>query len=427
MNKRRLWILACLVLFSLVASPALAQTGPPDTCVWSGTSAVDVVVGSLSGSWTICKKDVDLILAEEMSCYDTNGDLIPSGGGDQTNLEIFLDSGANVVYTSCSVSETYDWCAGAGTTYYAIDDETNDKHVIVHLGSGNDDFNADSPYYHVTDPPTAADPIRCENTSVTIYGDAGSDTIRGSNHVVAGDSLTGGDATDVQIDIIYGYDGNDYIYAGAGGDTIYGGEGYDHIYGEDGNDSLHGGPHSGSVYYDYVYGGSGADYLYGDDGDDQLSGDAGNDYLYGYGGDDRLYGGDHNDHLYGSVDSDFADGGSGDDVIDGGPDSDLVVGGSGNDTTYGGECPEDEMDITCDASGDDTHWALSSGTKPTAQGYGAVCDDTGTDAFLCHGTSYYQDVGFYLVSAPPDTVHSCASGWVALTSTWCDTECGKYW
>lgn len=146
-----------------------------------------------------------------------------------------------------------------------------------------------------------------------IYGDAGSDTLRGG----AGN------------DVIYGGAGIDVIYGGGGNDTIFGEFGGDYLFGEDGDDELR-----GMAGRDYLDGGIGDDRLVGGDGSDTLSGDAGDDYLEGRGKADTLNGGFGNDSLFGGAGADLMRGHAGDDWLDPGVHllfADTLQGGAGYD------------------------------------------------------------------------------------------------
>ena len=81
-------------------------------------------------------------------------------------------------------------------------------------------------------------------------------------------------------------------------------------FGYGGNDSL-----TGTAGWDLIKGGDGNDVLSGKAGQDRLHGDDGNDRLRGMGGTDLLYGGDGNDRLNGGLDNDTMTGGAGSDTF----------------------------------------------------------------------------------------------------------------
>ncbi|MFT3788217.1 MAG: C2 family cysteine protease [Tepidisphaeraceae bacterium] len=149
-------------------------------------------------------------------------------------------------------------------------------------------------------------------TGVTLFGQAGNDTLTGSANT--NDSMDGGD-------------GNDSLVGNGGNDTLVGLAGNDTLIGAAGNDSLLGG-----VGDDSIDGGDGNDVLNGDVGNDTLSGGAGNDTLTGLAGTDSLLGGSGNDVLNGGTENDTLDGGANDDRLDGGLGADSLAGGSGKDT-----------------------------------------------------------------------------------------------
>ena len=136
--------------------------------------------------------------------------------------------------------------------------------------------------------------------------------------------------TTSNVELFYGYGGNDYMVGGFGHDRLYGGAGNDTLDGQEHYDTIYGGDGD-----DYIKGGGGDDWLVGDnrgsaidgenDGDDFIRGDAGNDSIYGGGGDDELYGGAGHDHLVGGYGDDYLDAGDGDSYLSGGPGNDTFV------------------------------------------------------------------------------------------------------
>jgi hypothetical protein len=114
----------------------------------------------------------------------------------------------------------------------------------------------------------------------SIYGTANNDTLYGAD-----------DRLEEYIDI-------DYIWGQDGDDVIYPGEGTNFAYGDDGNDR--------------IYGGSGRDILLGDG---VVDSGKGTDVLFGNGGPDELLGGRSRDFLIGGADDDLLSGGSGSDIF----------------------------------------------------------------------------------------------------------------
>ena len=152
--------------------------------------------------------------------------------------------------------------------------------------------------------------ISCFDIPVDFRGDAGNDSINGSD--LADVRLQGGSGNDnISAD-----GGNDVVIVGDddggaavdGDDTISGGSGNDTIDGEGGNDpSL-----SGSAGDDRISGGLGNDVITGGDGNDlDLSGDAGNDTIQGNDGEDFIDGGTENDTITGGPENDSVNGGDG--------------------------------------------------------------------------------------------------------------------
>ena len=179
---------------------------------------------------------------------------------------------------------------------------------------------------------SAKDVLRGEAGSDRLYGNGDNDRLYGG---LGKDNLNGGAGNDR----LYGEDGDDILYGGAGKDTLSGGAGNDRLYGEDGNDSLTGGAGN-----DTLDGGTGNDCLYGEDGNDRLSGGTGNDTLTGGAGKDVLRGGqgkdslcgnEGDDRLYGEADDDTIYGNGGADILYGGTGNDTLRGGGGNDSLYG--------------------------------------------------------------------------------------------
>lgn len=123
--------------------------------------------------------------------------------------------------------------------------------IVVTGGSGSNDIDLSG----VT---TDGFPNLADSSPVTVEGEAGNDTIVGSE---VGDAL-------------YGGEGDDTIEGGAGADTIDGGAGNDVIHGDDDGD--------------FIIGGDGQDQLYGDDGNDLIMDGASNDQVDGGDGDDTI-------------------------------------------------------------------------------------------------------------------------------------------
>jgi Ca2+-binding RTX toxin-like protein len=119
-----------------------------------------------------------------------------------------------------------------------------------------------------------------------IYGNAGNDTIDGSNSR--------------EYLVFNGGEDNDVLRGGRDQDSLVGSEGNDAIFGNAGNDSL-----NGNTGNDYIEGGSGDDHLIGGIGNDTLHGGQGADRMYGDAGDDTFYARDgFKDRIFGGDDFD---------------------------------------------------------------------------------------------------------------------------
>ena len=100
--------------------------------------------------------------------------------------------------------------------------------------------------------------------TATINGNAGDDTIHGSDQALS------------YAETLNGEEGDDVIWAGADADTCDGGDGEDTIAGAGGNDALWGGAGN-----DTITGGDGIDTIYGEAGADKIGGGADNDIIDG--------------------------------------------------------------------------------------------------------------------------------------------------
>ena len=141
--------------------------------------------------------------------------------------------------------------------------------------------------------------------NIAINGFGGTDKLLNIEYVLGSDKddyITG----NIQVNWLFGGNGNDVIESGGGNDVVYGEGGNDSLYGEDGDDLLDGG-----LGNDLLFGGAGQDILYGRQGNDSLNGGAGNDVLFGELGDDILLGEQGNDKLIGGAGADLLNGGDG--------------------------------------------------------------------------------------------------------------------
>jgi hypothetical protein len=208
---------------------------------------------------------------------------------------------------------------------------------------------------------------------VTIYGEAGNDTLQANQDVDNQVTLDGGDGDDA----LNGLQFNDTLLGGPGKDTLRGNGGDDVLHGGDGNDALEPDTYPDVVGNDLVDGGPGYDsvkdwasstedaafavsvsvdgiandgrpsgeadnvidverfdaiepghYVMADSDDSIDLPDFGTSVLEGRGGKDTLTGGDGVETI---------DGGPGDDRLEGGYNHDTITGGPGKDTIYGDE------------------------------------------------------------------------------------------
>lgn len=122
------------------------------------------------------------------------------------------------------------------------------RKIRIIAGNGDDDIQL---YYGLSNWEEDSD----------LYGNNGSDVIRGSDDSGYTDTIQGGN----HVDYLYGLDGDDYLYGGDGDDIMQGNEGADFVRGDAGDDTMDGN--------------DGNDSLYGNDGADTMNGGADNDML----------------------------------------------------------------------------------------------------------------------------------------------------
>ncbi|MCP4707532.1 MAG: hypothetical protein GY869_02815, partial [Planctomycetes bacterium] len=237
------------------------------------------------------------------------------------NTQIFSDAGDDLI----SIIDVWKTPASLAVYGQAGEDTILGSQTGESLYGGPDDDFIDAG--------AGDDVIHGQEGSDTIHGRQGDDTIYGHNQDGSGD--------DGAADIIYGGWGDDQLYGNAGDDYIEGGLGGDQIFGNAGNDTLDGGFGIDTLYGhegdDVIYAGSGAgDSLYGGPDDDIMHGsDDGADIILGDEGRDRIYGYSGNDTLAGGDDDDIIEGGLGDDQIEGNAGSDVLVGQADHDMLYG--------------------------------------------------------------------------------------------
>ncbi len=156
-----------------------------------------------------------------------------------------------------------------------------------------------------------------EPVGLTLFGDAGDNTLRGGE---GNDRLSGAG-------------GNDRLLGNGGDDTLLGGDGADTLNGGDGDDVIMGGA-SANDRRDVIFGGDGDDVIDAGYGNDNVAGGNGNDTIAGGFGSDTLEGQGGDDVLTGSAFGDVLFGNDGDDFINGGFGYDRVNGGAGADQFF---------------------------------------------------------------------------------------------
>ncbi|MCT4554418.1 MAG: tandem-95 repeat protein [Pelagimonas sp.] len=318
---------------------------------------------------------------------DVSGnDLIEGGDGSDYIYNDYVGQntirggdGDDQMYYNTGVLQ--DGGAGNDTIYYYLNDLAG-QDVTIRGGEGNDQI-VYSGY--------------SSSNSLLIEGEAGNDSITGSNNVQ--ETLLGGDGNDT----IRGNHGDDEIDGGADDDTIDGGNGADSIRGGSGDDTIRGGlgddtidggadtSASGGSGDVVVYSGNRGDYnvignstgltvtnltgtgegtdvltnverlrfsdgdvvvssgltgvnLIGSSADDNgqsgnpsaLTGTILNDTIEGRAGDDLIVALDGRDSLLGEEGNDTIEAGAEDDTVDGGAGDDSITGGAGDDSLIGG-------------------------------------------------------------------------------------------
>ncbi|MEG5042100.1 MULTISPECIES: SdrD B-like domain-containing protein [unclassified Microcoleus] len=218
----------------------------------------------------------------------------------------------------------------------------------------------------------------------TRNGTNGNDTIIGTNN---GDEINGFDGDD----LLAGLRGNDNIYGGLNSafpvgpdidrDLLFGNEGNDYLNGVAGDDLIFAGKNE-----DVVYGGKDDDIIFGDQESDTLIGDQGNDTIYGgtinpfdpdLTGNDLLFGLAGDDFLSGEKNQDTIASGDGDDTVRAGKGDDLVFGELGSNLLFGDE----GSDTICGGEGEDTVYGDIGSPLPigSAGGQDQICGGLGND------------------------------------------------
>jgi Ca2+-binding RTX toxin-like protein len=125
------------------------------------------------------------------------------------------------------------------------------------------------------------------------------------------------------------------------------------VFGQAGNDTITLDETNGALPKALLFGGDGNDVLTGGSGADQLFGQSGDDILMGKGGNDLLFGGDGNDVLIGGAGNDQVFGQSGNDLLiwNPGDGSDTFDGGTGqDDMVFNGSNASEQVNLTANGS-----------------------------------------------------------------------------
>ena len=300
---------------------------------------IESAVGS---SYTLTQQDVGNFVTVEVTYTDGSGQaekLISSQTGPIANVNDpvggtlivggGLREGERLSVDPAITDEdglgpiSYQWfrdgvaVSGQTGTTYTLGAADVEKELFVR-GTYTDGFGTveqvSSTPVEVQAAPEIEEPV---NVGFTLFGDAGDNTLRGSEFA---DNLSGAA-------------GNDRLLGNAGDDTLSGGDGADTLNGGDGNDEITGGA-SANDLRDVIFGGNGNDLIDAGYGNDEISGGEGNDTIAGGFGADTVLGQGGDDLLTGSAFGDLMFGNDGDDFINGGFGFDRVNGGAGADRFY---------------------------------------------------------------------------------------------
>lgn len=336
----------------------------------------------------------------------------PEGENGGVVVDILADARANGSIEGDTNIDVYSLNAAdfgiEGDVNFAAVDLSSDfaeipegANVIILLNTDNDD-DSETPFLAGTAQGQIAELIDEPGPGVFVYlnsnlgvnrlvyssdlSDAAADLSIISRHT----DLSGDDAADALADFsadnfvftdisVTGDNTAEAIGGTTGDDTIIGSQGDDTINGGDGDDFL-----IGARDNDVINGGDGNDEVRGGRGDDVLDGGAGNDLLFGSLGDDVLNGGARGDVLRGDDGADTLNGGGGADRVDYVRDDADIFVDLQTGEARGGFAEGDTLinvESVTTGTGDDTLWALDTGSRLSAAGgddklYGRGGDDT---------------------------------------------------
>lgn len=252
------------------------------------------------------------------------------------NWQIFLDANSNDSLDAGELNTSNDSFGGysfanLGPGTYQVREvnqpgwtqtTANPADIIAVSGTNVDNINFGNSFAQMQPPPEEGQDAECiceqivlpsiasvrgpSSVTNTRNGTNGNDTILGTNN---GEQINGFDGDD----LFAGLRGNDNIYGGLNSafpvgpdidrDLLFGNEGNDYLNGAAGDDLIFAGKNE-----DVVYGGKDDDIIFGDQESDTLIGDQGNDTIYG--GTLNLFDPDltGNDLLFGLAGDDFLSG-----------------------------------------------------------------------------------------------------------------------
>ncbi|MEG3944182.1 SdrD B-like domain-containing protein, partial [Microcoleus sp. w2-18aC4] len=336
------------------------------------------------------------------------------------NWQIFLDANSNDSLDAGEVNTSTDSFGGysfanLGPVTYRVREvnqpgwtqtTANPADIIAVSGTNVSNINFGNSLAQVqptptpTPPPQEGQDVDCICSQIVLPSLS---SIRGSNSVTNSRNGTNGNDTIFATnngDEINGFDGDDLLAGLRGNDNVYGGLNSafpvgpdidrDLLFGNEGNDYLNGVAGDDLIFAgkneDVVYGGKDDDIIFGDQESDTLIGDQGNDTIYGgtinpfdpdLTGNDLVFGLAGDDFLSGEKNQDTIAGGEGNDTVRAGKGDDLVVGELGSNLLFGDE----GSDTICGGEGEDTVYGDIGSPLPIGStgGQDQICGGLGND------------------------------------------------
>ncbi|WP_269449376.1 calcium-binding protein, partial [Halodesulfovibrio spirochaetisodalis] len=318
--------------------------GNADTYKYSKGDGHDVIYDNESGAVTAdhtldaIRFSSDIAYNDLQFAIDGNDLLITFKNSPDDSIRI-IDAATNPEHAVEKILIENRYNASQVSTYYV------ENGLFTHTLTNDDDSFDGSAYTTRLDVVglDGADIITTSNRSDVIHAGAGNDTITatGNDTVYAGD----GD------DTITGDASN--LYAGAGNDTITidntstsingedgddtittTGSAYQHVQGGNGNDTIR----TGSAN-DAIIGGADNDTIWAGEGDNSIWGGTGEDEIHSGSGNDTIDAGDDNDTIWAGDGTNTIDAGKGNDIIHAGANADTYKysKGDGHDVIYDNE------------------------------------------------------------------------------------------